>query len=417
MATFKYKLKNKNIYIDFSYSRGIRLKQSTYTQVVNPKNWVAKDQKVRINNEEKNARGINQKLNKIRTEFETGVYKLEEDLGSIPDTSYLKELVLVVLGKKEKEEVKKETLLEIAKRYATASNLRSDSSGDSIKDSTQSGYKTFYHKLLEYQKDRRIKLDYKSIDRKFYLDFVSYWEEKGYKPNTIGSYIKRLKSLMNAAEELGFHNNREYTKPYFKKFTESVDNVYMTEEELIAISKLELEFDSILDRARDWFLIGCKTGLRISDLKALGKSNISQLGEKRYINIRNQKTKNKVSIPISSLLNDILAKRDYHFPKFMSDQKFNDYIKEVGRLAGIDSECEIKQHKNTKHDLDMGPKYLMMSSHTGRRTFCTNAYLAGISESWIMQISGHTSYNSFKEYIKADHLERAILLADHPFFG
>jgi integrase len=329
----------------------------------------------------------------------------------------LKELALIVLGRKEKEEVKKETLLEIAQRYATASNLRSDSSGDSIKDSTQTGYKTFYHKLLEYQKARRIKLDYKSINRKFYFDFVSYWEEKGYKPNTIGSYIKRLKSLMKAAEELGYHNNREYTKPYFKKFTESVDNVYMTEEELIAISKLELELDSRLDRARDWFLIGCKTGLRISDLKALSKSNISKLGEKRFINIRNQKTKNKVSIPISSLLNDILAKRDYHFPEFMSDQKFNDYIKEVGRLAGIDSECEIKQHKNTKHELDKGPKYLMMSSHTGRRTFCTNAYLAGISESWIMQISGHTSYNSFKEYIKADHLERAILLADHPFFG
>ena len=61
-------------------------------------------------------------------------------------------------------------------------------------------------------------------------------------------------------------------------------------------------------------------------------------------------------------------------------------------------------------------KYDLIKNHTARRSFCTNAYIAGMSTLDIMAISGHSSEKTFLNYIKISADERAVKIAENPFF-
>lgn len=89
---------------------------------------------------------------------------------------------------------------------------------------------------------------------------------------------------------------------------------------------------------------------------------------------------------------------------------FNLYIKEVVRLASIDEPIKITHKRGNKLIEETRPKYAWVSSHTARRSFCTNEYLAGTPSELIMAISGHKSEKAFRKYIKADHIKKAQMI-------
>lgn len=62
------------------------------------------------------------------------------------------------------------------------------------------------------------------------------------------------------------------------------------------------------------------------------------------------------------------------------------------------------------------PKYKLVSSHTARRSFATNAYLAGVPTISIMKITGHKTESAFMKYIKISGKENAVKLKGHKFF-
>ena len=194
-------------------------------------------------------------------------------------------------------------------------------------------------------------------------------------------------------------------------------SIYMNINELKEIENIDLSEHKKLDVARDLFLIGSWTGLRYSDYSNIKPENID-LKENR-ITIKPKKTKTTVVIPIHTVVLSILKKYNYVLPKSLSNQKTNDYLKELGEREtkwtdDKKTKClhEIVTKVITKGGLELHTnmkKYELLCSHTARRSFATNQY-EKIPTISIMKITGHTTEKSFLKYIKISPDENAKIL-------
>lgn len=127
----------------------------------------------------------------------------------------------------------------------------------------------------------------------------------------------------------------------------------------------------------------------------------------------------KVSIPLHPRLKDILTKYDFDLtPLHISNQKFNDYVKILCKEAGISDEVEIVKYQNGSKQYLIKPKWSLIASHTGRRTFITNSILAGIPLPVIQQITGHKKLTTLQRYIEiADENKKSELSKLSSFYG
>lgn len=164
-------------------------------------------------------------------------------------------------------------------------------------------------------------------------------------------------------------------------------------------------------------MISSYTGLRISDAKRLKKQNIFTLHGKSYFQIHSHKTSKPLSIPVHPVVQEILDKRDGDLRKGMPDQHINYALKEIGRIAGLDEEVEKTITKGGQPRVEKFKKYELICTHTGRRSFCTNAYRAGVPSLDIMTISGHKTERSFMLYLKLGESQKAQKMGEHPFFN
>jgi len=262
----------------------------------------------------------------------------------------------------------------------------------------------FYYSLVDF-----LQKPIPSLDEKGLLKFNKKGEQifikKGFTQNTVGKHIRILKLMLNEAPA-SFVENSDYKK--FHVFTEDVDNVYLNEDELQLIKAVDLSESPYLDRVRDWFLLLAWTGCRFSDLTKIRKNDIKN----GFITFRQQKTNNKVTVPIHPVVEDVLNKYNFIMPDPVSNQKFNDYIKEVVKAAKIIENETVTRTIGGKLISTVSPKYKLVSSHTGRRSFCTNMYLRELPIYMIMSISGHKSEKSFLKYIKVKQEEHAQILAN-----
>ena len=279
--------------------------------------------------------------------------------------------------------------------------------------STNKTYKQLHRDLTEYEKEKSRKLSFDKIDIDFYNSYISFLQGKGYSPNTIGTRIKILKTFMNEAYERGLHKNLDYKKRAFSKPKEDTKAIYLTEKELEKLYKYDLSGDSRLENVRDWFLIASYTGHRFSDFSRLTRDNI----QKENIEILTQKTLTPVVIPLHTYVKAILEKYDYNLPKVISNQKFNKYIKEVCIAAKIDDVILVNETKGILRTSKTEKKADLVSAHTARRSFATNAFLAGVPPIQIMKITGHKTEKAFMTYIKISESENAKKLQLHPFFN
>ena len=178
----------------------------------------------------------------------------------------------------------------------------------------------------------------------------------------------------------------------------------VVEEETDAIYSLTLSDDKELEEIRDIFIVGCFTGLRYSDLSTLSPEHIDNVNG--YINLKQRKVHKVVVIPIIDYIPDILKKYNYDLPKIPS-YKFNERLKELGKKAKLKQKIEIVRKKGSVRVKDVHEKWEMISSHTCRRSFCTNMYLSGFPAEELMRISGHKSPAAFMRYIKVDNMQAA----------
>jgi len=223
--------------------------------------------------------------------------------------------------------------------------------------------------------------------------------------------------MMGCAMEEGLHDNREFQNKSFKVLKERVQSVYLSDTELTKIYELDLSNKPTLDLARDVFLVGCYTAQRFSDYSRIKKTHSKKLSNgSLVIDLIQKKTGERVIIPIRSELKKLLTKYDWELPKTY-EQKVNERIKDVVRLAEITEMIDVENTKGGLVVKSQVEKCDLVKTHTARRSGCTNMYLAGIPTIDIMKISGHKSEREFLNYIKVTKEETATNLSTHPYFN
>ncbi len=281
---------------------------------------------------------------------------------------------------------------------------------DVIKD-----YNSLKKHLTDFKEHSSQPITFRNLNIVFYNEFVDYLSYTaiqkdgtvGLKNNTIGKQIKNLKAFVRDRITKKVIPSIDL-KP-FKTIREEVDHIYLTEKELGTIYDLDLAGRPDLEQIRDLFIVGCYTGLRYSDLSTLTSANIDLISG--MIQTTQKKVHKSVTIPIIDYVPDILNKYNLKLPKINLDD-FNKGLKDIGGLAGLKQQHEIVYKKGIKQIKEVYMKYELMSSHTCRRSFCTNMYLAGFPAEELMKISGHKSVKAFLTYIKIDGLQAAIRLRE-----
>lgn len=290
-------------------------------------------------------------------------------------------------------------------------------------------YNTTLNKLREFEATKKRHLRFSDINIDFYNDFQSWFYAQGFSRNYFGNLVKVIKQIYREArvyDEL--HNSYGTDHRDFIAPKDTADSVYLNTEELDRIYTLQLTEETVqeqdnrlapdclrrkiaaLERARGLFLIGCYTGLRVSDFSRLRDAHIG-----KYISIKTSKTGTPVIIPIHPVVRAIIES-GFNLSDTVSDQKLNGQIKELCRLAGITDEILVNKNEGGKNIEKTFPKYRLVSSHTARRSFATNAYKAGVPTIAIMRTTGHTKESTFLKYIKVSASENAEMLSNHPFF-
>lgn len=390
------------IYLFFSFNNQ-RLKYST-GELIHPDFWNAEEQRVRSTKRFAEYKTVNDRLNLIETTVRSVYRTLINDGKKVNENTLKKELDKVL---KDIVEEKKDFFGFIEKYIEESKSIKAPN--------TIKTYTRVFEILKEYSSKKNKNLDFENIDLEFYASFVDYlMNELKMAHNTIGSKIKVLKLFMNEATERGLNNNLEFKKKKFKKLSEETDKVYLKKEELDKIYNLDLSEKKHLERVRDLFILGCYTGLRFSDFTQLKKDNLFD-GNK--IRIRTQKTSETVIIPLHNYVKEILSKYEDRVPQTLTNQKMNEYLKEICKDAGIKEKVETTITKAgvlTKTSME---KYKLISTHTARRSFASNLYLANVPAITIMKITGHKTEKSFLRYIRISQEENANMLLNHPFFN
>ena len=283
-------------------------------------------------------------------------------------------------------------------------------SNDVIKD-----YNSLKKHLNGFNDHSSQAISFSNLNSTFYNEFVEYLSYDvvqrnktiGLSYNTVGKLIKNLKAFVR-------HRVEKKIIPFidlkpFKTLKEEVDHIFLTESEIKRIFDLDLSGDKMLEEVRDLFVFGCYTGLRYSNLSSLTPANFDK--EFEVIKVKQCKVHKSVTIPFIDYVPDIIKKYNYDLPKIPLND-FNKEVKKLGMLAGIDQPHEIVRKKGKNKVKKEFKKYELISSHTCRRSFCTNMYLAGFPAVELMKISGHKSTSAFLTYIKQDNLQAAMRLKE-----
>lgn len=303
----------------------------------------------------------------------------------------------------------------IEKFIADSKSGRRQIEGKQVNERTVKRYNTTLTILKEYEKQNGLNLDFQAIDLDFYKDFNNFMMKvKNYAPATMGKHISTLKTFLKEATEEGINKNLDFQSKKFKVVESESDSIALSDAELMELYKLDLSGNDRLEKVRDLFLIGANTGLRFSDFTDIQPSNVKQDSKGYTLNIIQFKTKNKVVIPLNTVAIEILHKYDFKLPKAISNQKFNNYIKEVAQLVkSLHDKYEKSITKGGINEKVAIPKYELISSHTARRSYCTNAYERGTPAISLMQISGHLTEQSFLKYIKTSKEKHAEIVRKH----
>ncbi|HRZ73683.1 MAG TPA: phage integrase SAM-like domain-containing protein [Flavobacterium sp.] len=287
-----------------------------------------------------------------------------------------------------------------------------------VKESTLKKCGVIKQLLLRYEADRKLTLYIKNINLHFKNDFENYCISQGYALNTIARAVRFIKTICNHAKANGVetHFQLDGVKAKYIK----VDNIYLNETEIQQIENIESEkLTEGLENDRDWLLISCYCGQRISDFLRFDKSMIRYEKNKSgvlkpLIEFTQVKTGKIMTIPLHHKIIEIVNKYGGEFPRKISDQKYNDNIKIVCKLAEIKKPTHgVKFDPETKNKVEKEyEKWELVSSHIGRRSFASNNY-GKIPTSFLMYVTGHTTEAMFLTYIGKSNKDIAMELTNY----
>ncbi|MFC2110544.1 tyrosine-type recombinase/integrase [Bacteroidota bacterium] len=277
-----------------------------------------------------------------------------------------------------------------------------------VSNRTIQSFKTTKSYLLKFEKHKNKKLKFEDVGLDFHSDFMSFLKsEHNLAPNTIGGYVKHIKTFCNQSARK-FNVNPESLTSDFFVLKEETESIILNEEEIDLVFNHDFSDNKRYENVRDWQIIGLWTGLRVSDW--LKVENIKD----GFVTIKMQKGKGgEVVIPIHWQIEEIIKKRG--FPKPVSDVEFNRVVKWLCKDVGLTKKVfgSRRNPETNRKETGSFSKHLLIGSHTCRRSFATNLYNSDFPTLSIMKITGHTTESSFLKYIKVTPKEHAQKLKRH----
>ena len=268
--------------------------------------------------------------------------------------------------------------------------------------------------VKNHLKNFRSELSFDFFDEEGLTEYVQYLREvREMRNSTIGKQLSFLKWFLRWSFKQGMHSNNAYDafKPKLKDTQKKI--IFLTWEELNRLREFKIPpTKQALERVRDVFLFQCFTGLRYSDVFNLRRSDIK--GD--HIEVTTVKTSDSLIIELNDLSRAILEKyKDVEFENdkalpVITNQKMNDYLKELAELAEINEPVRQTYYKGNERIDEVTPKYALLGTHAGRRTFICNALALGIPPQVVMKWTGHSDYKVMKPYIDiADDIKASAM--------
>ena len=268
--------------------------------------------------------------------------------------------------------------------------------------------------VKNHLKNFRSELSFDFFDEEGLTEYVQYLREvREMRNSTIGKQLSFLKWFLRWSFKQGMHSNNAYDtfKPKLKDTQKKI--IFLTWEELNRLREFKIPpTKQALERVRDVFLFQCFTGLRYSDVFNLRRSDIK--GD--HIEVTTVKTSDSLIIELNDHSRAILEKyKDVEFENdkalpVITNQKMNDYLKELAELAEINEPVRQTYYKGNERIDEVTPKYALLGTHAGRRTFICNALALGIPPQVVMKWTGHSDYKVMKPYIDiADDIKASAM--------
>ncbi|MEP2025402.1 phage integrase SAM-like domain-containing protein [Reichenbachiella sp.] len=266
-------------------------------------------------------------------------------------------------------------------------------------DGTKANYGTVKYHLGLFEKHTGENYKVANVSLEFYDEFKSFLYhdikkpdgETGLSDNTVGSTIKNLKVFLTYLQK------RDYPIPNIidemKAIRVDTPIIFLNEKELLTLENYDFSSDRRLERVRDLFVFNCYTGLRVSDLFRLRKHHIVN----GFIMMNSHKTSKDINVAVLPKPLKILEKYNYILPE-ISEQKYNEYIKEACEDAGIDQQIEIYKTASGNKQYSTVEKHTLITSHIAIKTFISICVERGMSPKTIASITGKTVNVIMKYY-------------------
>ncbi len=412
MATLKLLLRNtkenSNIYVRYSIGHKNILWRKTGF-ITNAKFWDKIKGQTKLKDEE--ARILNQKLRELKVFIENSFndaisagIEFSGDWLQLQIDLYNKKTPLMDL----------DVLTTYIQKYIDEAPYKQNAKKElGLSKGRVQNLKLFKSTILRYEnevlKNKGILI--KEVDLKFIEKYKIWMFNKGYSTNYVGKNVANFKTICRNA----FKNDIE-TSIQIKNIEgvseskQPEDIVFLNEDEQELIKDATLTREALIN-ARKWLLLGCQIGQRGGDLLNITDKNIKDLNGIKIIELKQQKTGKLVAIP---LLPEALEVIESGLPYKISLVRFNEYIKDVCKEAGINTPTKgRKKEKNGVATLkDIFPKWKVISSHVCRRSFCSN-YYARIPTPVLMNISAHGTEKMFLSYIGKTTYDNAYQMLEY----
>ncbi len=277
-----------------------------------------------------------------------------------------------------------------------------------ISEPTSKRYRVFLHLLERFEGHRQKHLLLHEVNAAFVKEFLEFGGIEEYNKSTIGRTIHFVRTVLNFLEKRGLRTYvYELELPKEKKV-----NLFVTlnEDELVKLK--EMNVPPSLKAARDWLIISCYTGQRISDFMNFDIKNLEIIKGKPCISFVQQKTQKEILLPLHPVPLTILSGNLNVFPQKLTAQKYNQQIKKVAELAGINSLVKVRKRKGFRAIEMFVQKWEAITSHIGRRSFASNFY-GKIPTPLLMEATGHSTEQMFHRYISTIDTERTRTLGQY----
>jgi integrase len=404
MATIQFLIQSKNnpaaIYVRLREGRMIDVKAKT-NYVIDPACW-NKDKKYLKHTKDENLKFLDGQLQQLKSEI-TKAYNSSVKSKAI-NTDWLKSII-----EPSKQTTIPSNLVEYFEYYREKQRHH-------LADSSYKKLSVVKNFIIGMEKALRKRFTISDINEDFMNEYLSVGLSLNYSQNYLARNFKFIKTVCYDAENRGVKIDPVLRRLKIKEATTSI--IFLTPSEIKAIENVDLKRQALVN-ARAWLIISCETAQRVSDLLGYRKENISyknnSKGERRaFLDITQKKTGTIMSIPLSSKVMSIIESNGGEFPRRISDQRYNEYIKDIAKEAGLTNLVDgAKQDtKNKRKIFGKFPKWELVTSHIGRRSYATNNF-GIIPTRLLMTMTGHKSENQFLKYIGKSETSMAMQLAEY----